>query len=279
MLTAVSNSVLDVEIDDHVGTVYLDRAEKRNAMGPELFDQLPCRMEELAAESAVRCIVIAGRGPDFSVGLDLEALASGALVGAATTEETSHSEHSRRLHGRITSLQRSISSVATCPQPVIAAIWGHCLGGGLDLASACDIRIIAANTIFSLAEARMAMVADLGSLQRLPRIIGKGHLAELAFTGRNVVASEALEMGLANKVCLDEASTLRAAHALAREISLNSPLAVQGMKAVLAAAESASLQEGLERVALWNAAFIDSNDLREAVAAFFEKRPPSFDGS
>lgn len=275
----MSNCVIDVEINGHVATVYLDRAEKRNAMGPDLFDQLPRRLGELAADATVRCIVIAGRGPDFSVGLDLEALANGALAGPAPATKISHSEHSRRLHDQITSLQRSISSPATCPQPVIAAIWGHCLGGGLDLASACDIRIAAENAIFALAEARMAMVADLGSLQRLPLIIGSGRLAEMAFTGRTVMASEALEIGLVNKTYPDEESALQAAHALARDIALNSPLAVQGAKAVISAAEAASLREGLERVALWNAAFIDSDDLREAVTAFFEKRPPSFHGS
>ncbi|MHB8288016.1 MAG: enoyl-CoA hydratase-related protein [Acidimicrobiales bacterium] len=275
----MSKNVLRIEVNGPVSTVYLDRGEKRNAMGPEFFDQLAEAMEVLSSNPDVRCVVIAAEGTDFSVGLDLKALADGTLIGREVSEARSQAERAMRLHERLKVLQQSISSVSACSKPVIAAVWGNCLGSGLDLASACDIRIAAADAMFALAETRMAMVADLGSLQRLPQIIGKGHLAEIAFTGKQIPASAALGMGLVNKVCPDASSTLAAATKLAGDVALNSPLAVQGVKAIMTASDANELADGLQRVALWNAAFIESDDLAEAVAAFIEKRPPVFRGS
>ena len=175
-------------------------------------------------------------------------------------------------------MQRSVSSVAECPKPVIAAIHGYCIGGGVDLASACDIRVASADAVFSVRETKVAIVADLGSLQRLPRIIGKGHVAELALTGKDISAARAKEIGLVNDVHRDADATLSAAYRLAAEIAANSPLAVQGTKAVLAACEDRSVADGLDYVATWNAGFLPSDDLVEAMTAFMEKRPPQFIG-
>jgi len=178
----------------------------------------------------------------------------------------------------IAELVLGIATAALEQEPVIAAVHGYCIGGGVDLIAACDIRLASADALFSVREAKMAIVADLGSLQRLPAIISAGHLAELAFTGKDIGAERAKEIGLVNDVVTDADGVLKAARALAAEIAANSPIAVQGTKAVLAANEGRTVAEGLEYVATWNAGMLASDDLVEAVTAFMEKRPPKFTG-
>ncbi len=245
-------------------------------MGPELFDDLPRLLRDLGEDDAVRAVVVAARGEAFSVGLDLKAFGP-ALIGgfggeggaAGATKTVEAARH----------MQEAMSAAALCPKPVIAAIHGYCIGAGVDLITACDIRIASEDAIFSVRETRMAMVADLGTLQRLPRIIDPGWVAELAFTGRDFDASEALEMGLVSHVYADAETTVKAGLDLATEIAAQSPRAVQGVKAVLRAGQSQTIEEGLDYVAMWSGAYLHSDDLREAVAAFLEKRDPKFGGS
>ena len=153
------------------------------------------------------------------------------------------------------------------------SIW---FGGGIDLITACDIRLCSADARFSVRETKIAMVADVGTLQRLPGIVGRGHVNELVYTGKDIDAARAREIGLVNDVLPDHDAVVAAAQAMAAEIAANSPLAVQGSKAVLERGANLSVEQGLDLVALWNAAFIQSDDLSEAVTAFFEKRPPDF---
>jgi len=175
-------------------------------------------------------------------------------------------------------LQASVTAVAACPKPVIAAVHGYCIGGGIDLICACDIRLASADAVFSVRETKIAIVADLGTLQRLPGIVTKGHVAELAYTGKDIPAERASEIGLVNQVLPDADACHKAAHEMANEIAANSPLAVQGTKAVLKASEGRSVEEGLDYVGVWNAAFLTSDDLTEAFTAFLQKRPPKFTG-
>jgi enoyl-CoA hydratase len=277
--------VLSIERDDHVATVWLDRPEARNAMGPAFWDDLTSAMTEVSTDSGIRAVVVAARGPHFSVGLDLKAMA-GLLTGGGpeaddrTPGAKGPSMAQRAVAGRaeVKRLQRSITSVADCPKPVIAAVHGYCIGGGVDLISACDIRLASADAVFSVRETKVAIVADLGSLQRLPHIIGKGHVAELAYTGKDITAARAHEIGLVNTIFPDAEAVVAGARALASEIAANSPLAVQGTKAVLTAGEDQSVAEGLEYVATWNAGVLQSDDLVEAMAAFMAKRAPEFRG-
>jgi enoyl-CoA hydratase len=161
---------------------------------------------------------------------------------------------------------------------VIAAVSGWCIGGGLDLISAADIRYASAEAKFSLREAKVAIVADVGSLQRLPGIIGEGHLRELAYTAKDIDAARAEKIGLVSDVHPDPAAVLEAAHATAREIAANPPLVVQGVKDVLGQRNHAAVTEGLRYVSAWNAAFLPSEDLTEAIQAVFEKRTPDYKG-
>lgn len=279
--------VLSVERDGHVATLWLDRPDARNAMGPAFWEELPRAVDGLSADPDVRAVVLAARGPHFSVGLDLKAMA-GLLTGGGDGDRR-NGEHgasgapstaARATAARagILRMQRSVSVLADCPKPVVAAIHGYCIGGGVDVASACDVRLASADAVFSVRETRVAIVADLGSLQRLPRIIGKGHVAELALTGKDISAERAKDIGLVNDVLPDAEAVVHAARELAAEIAANSPLAVQGTKAVLRACEDRSVADGLDYVAVWNSAFLQSDDLVEAMSAFMAKRPPEFRG-
>jgi len=276
-----------------VATLWLDRAEARNAMGVDLWRDLPRAMALLSADTTVRAVVVAAEGPHFSVGLDLKALGGmltggtgggggggGGSGGGGTGGTGVSSMAARARNGRVEvlRLQDAITAVARCPKPVIAAVHGYCIGGGVDLIAACDIRLASADAVFSVREAKMAIVADLGSLQRLPAIINAGHLAELAYTGKDISAERAKEIGLVNDLAPDAEGVHKAAHTLALEIASNSPLAVQGTKAVLLANEGRTVAEGLDYVATWNAGMLASDDLTEAVTAFIEKRPPEFTG-
>jgi enoyl-CoA hydratase len=269
------SDVLTLEQDGPVATLWLDNPDRRNAMGPDLWTDLPLAMSALADAPLVRAVVIAAKGTAFTVGLDLKTR-GGMLVQDGS--EGSDVARRKAFYREIRALQAAISSVADCPKPVIAAVHGYCIGGGIDLITACDIRLAAADATFSVRETRMAMVADLGTLQRLPKIIPKGHVAELVYSGKDIAADRARQIGLVNDVYSDTASLWSAAAALAREIAANSPLSVQGSKAVLAACEGRSVGEALDYVALWNASFLKSNDLIEAITAFQEKRPPTFKG-
>ena len=294
-ITDFESPVLTLERDDFVATVWLDRPEARNAMGIDLWRDLPRAMEAVSDENTVRAVVIAAKGPHFSVGLDLKAMGNllagggsgggsggsgdgGGGGGGGGGSAASMAARARGARTEVLRLQDSITSVARCPKPVVAAVHGYCIGGGVDLIAACDIRLASADALFSVREAKMAIVADLGSLQRLPSIINAGHLAELAFTAKDISAERAKEIGLVNDVCGDAEGVLKAARTLAAEIAANSPIAVQGTKAVLAANEGRTVAEGLDYVATWNAGMLASDDLTEAVTSFLEKRPPKFTG-
>jgi enoyl-CoA hydratase len=271
--------VLSVELSGAVAILWLDRPEARNAMGESLWRDLPKAMEVLGHDPGVRAVVVAAKGPHFSVGLDLKEmgpLLSG--IGAASGQGSSGAEKAVHAREDILRLQAAITSVARCPKPVIAAVHGYCIGGGVDLIAACDLRLASADAVFSVREAKVAIVADLGSLQRLPAIIGAGHVAELAFTGKDISAARAKEIGLVNDVAADAEGVQQAALAMAHEIAANSPLAVQGTKAILAANEGRTVAEGLDYVATWNAGMLGSEDLVEAMKAFMERRAPTFTG-
>lgn len=264
-----------VETKDHVAQVTLTGPGKGNAMGPDFWRELPLVFAELDADPEVRAIVLTGSGKHFSYGLDLPAMAGtfGPLLAeqALAAPRTDFLKEIRRM-------QDSVTAVADCGKPVIAAVSGWCIGGGLDLIAAVDIRYASAEAKFSLREAKVAIVADIGSLHRLPGIIGEGHLRELAYTGKDIDAARAEKIGLVNEVFADQAAVLDAAHATAREIAANPPLVVQGVKDVLDQRDKSAVAEGLRYVSAWNAAFLPSEDLTEAIQAVFEKREPQFKG-
>lgn len=268
-----SSEVLSIERRGNVGTLWLDRAEKRNAMSRALWQGLPEALEALCADGDLRAIVLAGRGKSFCVGLDLTDVHGGEQAPSRAVANLNQMEVT-------TAFQKAITAFAACPVPVIAAIHGHCLGGGIDLITACDIRVAATDSIFSVRETRIGIVADVGTLQRLPKVIGPGHVAELAYTGKDIDAERARQIGLVNDVYADFDQTFEAAHRLADEIASNAPMAVRGTKFILQQSEDLTTEQSLLLNGLWTmATSLQSNDLREAVAAFMEKRQPEFTGT
>ncbi len=276
------DSPVTIERRGQVAIVWLDRARKLNALAPQFWTEFPAAIEELGADEDIRAIVVAAKGRVFTVGLDPEAFAMALSVGSLDSDAAdppSPAAHRAATRNMIKTMQHTVSSVAECPKPVIAAIHGYCIGAGVDLITACDIRYAAVGSTFSIRETRLALVADVGTLQRLPRIIDPGSVAELAFTGRDFDAGEAASLGLISRILPDADATLEAAMETAELIAANSPLAVQGMKAVLRAGDGRTIDEALDYVALWNAAFLHSDDIQEALAAFVDKREPKFQGT
>jgi enoyl-CoA hydratase len=264
-----------VERKEHVAEVVLVGPGKGNAMGPEFFRELPEVFAALDKDESVRAVVVRGDNGHFSYGLDLRTMAAELLP---LIQKDNLAAERQKLLDLIGDLQRGFDMVARCRKPVIAAIAGACIGGGVDLVSACDVRLAARNAKFSVREVKLAIVADMGSLQRLPRIIGATHARELAFTGKDIDAERAARIGLVSDVYEDEAAVLAAARAMANDIASSSPLAVQGIKQVMNYADERAVLDGERYVAVWNAAFLASNDLVEAIQSFMEKRPPKFTG-
>ena len=266
---------LVVEVKDNVAQVTLIGPGKGNAMGPAFWDEMPVVFGELDADPEVRAIVLTGSGRNFSYGLDL--LAMGNTLGDTMSGEVSARPRTD-FHTTVKRMQQSITAVADCRTPTIASIQGWCIGGGVDLISAVDIRYASADAKFSVREVKLSIVADVGSLARLPYILSDGHLRELALTGKDIDAARAERIGLVNQVLPDADAALAAAHACAAEIAANSPLVTRGIKDVLDEQRTDDVAASLRYVAAWNSAFLPSRDLKEGIAAMFEKRAAHFTG-
>ncbi len=259
---------------DHVVEVVLNRPAKGNAMSPQLFRDLAEAFEAIEADESARAVVLRAEGRNFTYGLDLvESMAElgphfqGGLAGKR-----------KALRAVVKRLQHQTGGPSWCSKPVVAAVQGWCIGGGLDLISACDIRLCTADARFSLREARIGIVADLGSLQRLPTIIGDAATRELALTAKDIDAQRAVRMGLVSDILEDHEALVARARQEAQTIAELSPLVVQGVKHILNAQQDQAIERGLDYVATWNSAFLASEDLGEAMAAFFEKRTPEYKG-
>ncbi|WP_193046824.1 crotonase/enoyl-CoA hydratase family protein [Mycolicibacterium baixiangningiae] len=261
-----------VDVDGHVAQVTLIGPGKGNAMGPAFWAELPEVFTSLDADPNVRAIVLTGSGRNFSYGLDLVAM--GAELPGLDAGAKSRAD----FHKRLQKMQGAITAVADSRTPTIASVHGWCIGGGVDLISAVDIRYASTDAKFSVREVKLAIVADVGSLARLPLILTDGHLRELALTGKDIDAARAEKIGLVNEVFDGPEASLAAAHATAKEIAANPPLTVHGVKDVLDQQRIARVSESLRYVAVWNSAFLPSKDLGEAVTAMFQKRPPNFTG-
>lgn len=268
-------TAFDVTVSDHIAEVTLIGPGKGNAMGPDFWQELPELFGHLDTDPEVRAVVLTGSGKNFSYGLDLVAMGgtlSAVLAGDAKAAPRTDFLDSLR------TLQAGITAVADCRKPVVAAVSGWCIGGGVDLICAADVRYASADAKFSVREVKVGMVADVGTLARLPFIIGDGHMRELALTGKDIDAARAEKIGLVNDVADDQTAVLELARSTAREIADNPPLVVHGIKSVLDHSRSAAVHDSLRYVAAWNSAFLPSEDLTEAITAVFEKRKPEFKG-
>lgn len=271
--TSMNNTrVVTWERIDHLAYVWLDREKKRNAMGTAFWNDLPAVFEEIRQDGQVRAVILGAKGSDFTIGIDL------FEMGAIFMRASQGIPGRQYLLDEIGRLQAAISSVEQCAVPVIAVVHGWCIGGGVDLITACDMRIGVSDAKVSVRETKIAIVADIGTLQRLQKVVPRGHAAEMVYTGKDVSAERALEIGLFNYVEDSVEAAMQRAKTIADEIAENSPVAVHGAKAVMRYSADRTIDEGLEYVALWNTAFLQSKDLSEAMQAFMEKRKPKFTG-
>jgi enoyl-CoA hydratase len=265
-------STLDVALADGVATVNLNRPEAANAMNEAMWQEIRAAMRWVDETPEARVAVIGGRGKYFTSGIDL------SMLGGLNRRDPGACEGRTReaLRRLILDLQDTLSSIERCRKPVIAAIHGACIGGGIDLVTCCDMRYASAEAFFSVKEIDVGLVADVGTLQRLPRLVPDGMARELAYTGRRFDAAEAKAIGLVNRV-FESAESLRAGVGeIAATIAAKSPLAIRGTKEIIAYARDHSVADGLNYVATWNAAMLLSEDLEEATSAAMAKRPAKF---
>ncbi len=265
-------STLDVRCDGAIAGISLNRPERSNALNETMWVELREAMQWADLTPEIHIVVLSGAGKNFCAGIDLSMLAGVAQVVA-------HSDPARsreRLRHLILDLQACLTSIERCRKPVLAAIHGACIGGALDLVTCCDMRYAAADAVFSVREVDVGMTADVGTLQRLPRLVPDGVARELAYTGRNLGSQEAQAIGLVNRVFDSQEALVAGVTSLAHEIAGKSPLAIRGTKEMLNYGRDHSVADGLNYVATWNAAMLMSADLSEAMAAVREKRPPQF---
>jgi enoyl-CoA hydratase len=264
-----------VEKKPPLAWVFLNRPEKKNAMNPPAWKETLPIFADLDQDREIRAVIISGKGSCFSAGIDLMEMVS-ELPEILDREQKGGIKW--RLIKKIAALQDTISCIEWCRKPVIAAIHGYCIGAGLDMATACDIRLCSADAEFSLKEAAVGFVADVGVLQRIPHIVGQGIARELAYTARLINADRAKEILLVNAVYSDHDALVKGAEELALSIAENAPLAVEASKQVLKFGVGKSIEDGLKYVAAISSDIVPSNDLMEAVTAFSQKRTPKFTG-
>lgn len=260
-----------VDSTDNIAHVQINRPEKLNAMNADFWREIIEIFKWINDSESVRVVVLSGAGAHFSSGIDLSLLAS-----LASEMGKDVGRNARLLRRKILQMQASFNAVEQCPKPVLAAIHGYCIGGAVDLIAACDMRYAAQDAQFCIKEVDMGMAADVGTLQRLPRIIGDGMLRELAYTGRMLAAEEARSLGLVNRLYSDPQSLLAGVMIVAREIASKSPLAIEGTKQMIGYMRDHRIDDGLDYVATWNAAMLQSSDLRLAMAAHLSKHKPQF---
>ncbi|MEM9990351.1 MAG: crotonase/enoyl-CoA hydratase family protein [Bacteroidota bacterium] len=260
-----------VEISNKIAHVAFNRPDKANALTLEAWEEMQQIFDSLSDLPEARVIILSGEGKHFCAGIDLSLLMS--LQQNSAQGEGRKQEQLRQF---ILKLQACITSIEHCQKPVIAAIHKGCIGGGVDIATACDLRYCTSDAYFTIKEIDMGLVADIGTMQRLPHIIGAGMMAEMAYTGRKMMGAEAQQIGLVNKVFADKASMLEQLQNLATDIAAKSPLVVRGTKRILRYTRDHSVADSLDYIATWNAAMLVSDDLMEAFQASIERRPPVF---
>jgi enoyl-CoA hydratase len=269
----VDFETLSVTLDSGIARITLNRPDKANAMTLAMWHELRRAFAWVDRTPEARVAVLNGAGRHFTAGIDLAMLAG---VGEAIRSDC-EGRSREKLRALILDLQDCLTAAERCRTPVIAAIHGSCIGGGVDLVCACDIRLASADARFAIKEIDMGMTADVGTLQRMPKLVAPGIVAELALTGRTFDAEEARAIGFVNRVFETPEHLADEATEVAATIAAKSPLAVRGTKATLRYARDHTVADGLEHVAGWNAAMLLSSDLTEAMQAAMTKRPPRFD--
>jgi len=271
----MTSECFDVEITDHVGHIRLNRPEQLNSMVREFWTDLPDIVRGLDARGDVRAIVVSSTGRHFCAGMDLGVFTSGDT--AITPGDSGEMGRIRaRLRQTALMLQESFTAFERVRMPVLAAIQGGCIGGAVDMVTAADMRYASADAFFVIQEINIGMTADVGTLQRLPKIIPDGVARELAYTGRRMSAQRALEVGLINEIFPTHEELVVGVLEIAREIASKSPLAIWGTKEMLLYSRDHSVADGLNHIATWQTGMFQPSDMLEAFGANAEGREPQF---
>ena len=263
---------IDYSVSDGIARITLCRPAELNTMNGDFWPEMVQVFKAIDADMAVRCVIIASTGKHFTAGLDLNWAGQNALSNHGG--DLGRQREAFRRH--VKALQESFNVIDNCRVPVIAGGQGGCIGGGVDLVTACDLRVCSSDAYFTIQEVNIAIVADVGTLQPLPTLLPKGLVRKLAYTGRRFPAAEAAKWGFVNRLEDSHADALAAAGVMAREICAKSPLAITGIKQVLNYGRDHSIADGLEYVAVWNAGMLQGEDMKEAVKAQMARQSATY---
>ena len=264
-----------VSVSNHVANLVLSRPDELNTMSRDFWVELGDGLEEINRNSDIRVVVMSSTGKHFCAGMDLNAFVNG-VDNIRDDKKPDDARIGEAVYRVAKELQEYISTLEKIRVPVIAAIQGGCIGGAVDLVTACDIRLASNDAFFCIQEINIGMAADVGTLQRLPRIIPDSKMREMAYTGRRMYAEEAKDTGLVSDIFESQEKLLEAANKLASEIASKSPVAIYGLKAVMNYSRDHTVSESLEYNALWSGAMLSQKDMAEAMTANIEKREASF---
>ena len=265
----------DLNVSENIANLIFSRPDELNTMSRDFWVELGDVLDEINRNSDIRVVVMSSTGKHFCAGMDLNAFSNG-VDNIPDNKKPDSARVGEAIYRVAKELQEYISKLEKIRVPVIAAIQGGCIGGAVDLVTACDIRLASNDAFFCIQEVNIGMAADVGTLQRLPRIIPDSKMRELAYTGRRMYADEAKETGLVSDTYGSQDKMLEAASSLAKEIASKSPVAIYGLKAVMNYSRDHSVKDGLEYNALWSGAMLSQKDMTEAMAANMEKREASF---
>ena len=265
----------DLTIENDIAHICLNRPEKRNSMIPSFWEDLPTTVRDIDDNAKARVIVISSSGPVFTAGMDLNAFTP-KDHSSADEAKRERIRHGAAFYDTARKTQEAFNALEACRVPVLAAIQGGCVGGGLDMVTACDMRYCTQDAFFTIFEVNIGMTADVGTFPRLVQQMPEGLVRELAYTGRRMAADEALSTGLVNRVFASHEELLAGVMAIAEEIATKAPLAVYGCKRVINYSKDHSTADTLDYIAIWNASFLQSQEMQEAMMANAEKRPADF---
>ena len=268
-------SCFKLDVKNHVGNLVLSRPDELNTMSRDFWVELGEVLDVINRDSDIRVVVMSSTGKHFCAGMDLNAFTNG-VDNIPDDKKPDHARIGEAVYRVAKELQEYISTLEKIRVPVIAAIHGGCIGGAVDMVTACDIRLASDNAFFCIQEINIGMAADVGTLQRLPKIIPDSKMREMAYTGRRMYAEEAKEAGLVSGTYRSQEELLEAANKLASEIASKSPVAIYGLKAVMNYSRDHNVNDSLEYNALWSGAMLSQKDMTEQMTANMEKRDASF---
>ena len=262
---------LAVTLKNRVALIELNRVDKANAMNAPMWRELEESFKWADSEPQVRVVVLAARGKHFCSGIDL------GMFSDLIESKYEPARKAEQLRMIIKNLQGNLTAIESCRKPVLAAIHSSCIGGGVDMISCCDMRYCTEDAFFSIKEIDIGMTADVGTLQRLPKLISDGMTRELAYTGRKMDACEALRTGLVNHVYETQQQMLDAVLEIAADIASKSPLAIRGTKEMLLYSRDHSVADGLNYIATWNAGMLSMDDVLKSMEAQMKNKTAEYD--